>query len=196
MAKAGLAVGSAPGRSLEYSAGLGEAGRRQCGHLPPKPIPRDRMDVVKIDDAVGWYSVGSRECEFGNETTTSSGECSHNDRPDLVGYGVTSEHEYRPVAARVDTNQTSPRRIGPVRPVFGGTPVGDIREGEFVIAERLCLPALGIIFTCRSVKVAPERLAQKFRAVNAEPLRPELCIGSLGEGTLKLSIVIRSVYHV
>ena len=72
----------------------------------------------------------------------------------------------------VEANQISPRRICPVRPLLGWSPVGDLTQGSFAVVERLCDPGLGVVLALQTVQVASERLPQQFRSPYAEPLGP------------------------
>src|SRR5581483_3193438 len=63
----------------------------------------------------------------------------------------------------VAANQTSPRCIGPVRPVFARAPVGDRLEGPLVVAQGRIGPGSGV--------------AKEFGPVDAEPVGPGLRLG-------------------
>src|SRR5438876_4331380 len=78
------------------------------------------MDVVEIDDAVGWYAVHSgRQVELGHESAARSGDRRDNNGADSSSNRITGEHENRTGAAggRSEpeltalhlSNRTSPR---------------------------------------------------------------------------------------
>src|SRR5919106_1088461 len=79
----------------------------------------------------------------------------------------------------VAANQTSPRRIGPVRPILGWAPVGDVGERLLAVVQRLASPGLGIVLALEAQEVTPERLTEQLRPVNSQPLGPGLCLGRL-----------------
>lgn len=62
----------------------------------------------------------------------------------------------------VAANQTSPRCIDPVRPVFRGAPVGDPRERLLALVEGLFSPGLGVVLARQSQEMAAERVAEEF----------------------------------
>src|SRR3546814_10031722 len=73
-AEAALAMGSAARGCLERAAGFGHARRRQRRDPPAERLPRDRVDVVEVDHAVGGDPVRWRQLELGCEATPCSSE--------------------------------------------------------------------------------------------------------------------------
>src|SRR3546814_8866144 len=60
-------MGSAARGCLERAAGFGHARRRQRRDPPAERLPRDRVDVVEVDHAVGGDPVRWRQLELGCE---------------------------------------------------------------------------------------------------------------------------------
>ena len=59
--------GSATGCGLQSSADLGHASGRQRRHPSSEPVPRDRVDVVEVHDALGGDTVGRGQLHLGHE---------------------------------------------------------------------------------------------------------------------------------
>src|SRR5262245_16834079 len=74
----------------------------------------------------------------------------------------------------VAANQMSPRCIGPVGPILGGTPVGNRRECLLAGFQRMLDPDCGVVFAGQAQQVPTHCLAQQLRTVDAEPLSPRL----------------------
>jgi hypothetical protein len=62
----------------------------------------------------------------------------------------------------VAANQISPRCIGPVRPVLGGAPVGDLADRLLVVGEGGVLPGVVVMLGAEADQVAVQRLTQQF----------------------------------
>src|SRR5581483_8622307 len=77
----------------------------------------------------------------------------------------------------VAANQTSPRCIGPVRPVFARAPVGDRLEGPLVVAQGRIGPGSGVPFAGQAQDLAAQGVAKEFGPVDAEPVGPGLRLG-------------------
>ncbi len=77
----------------------------------------------------------------------------------------------------VAANQISPLCIGPIRPILGRTPIGDLGERRLIYREWEAGPSLDVILGAESNEVTMERFAQEFGAIDAKPLRPPLGIG-------------------
>lgn len=87
----------------------------------------------------------------------------------------------------VAANQISPRCIGPVRPVFGRSPVSDLAERRLVVGAWLVQPGLGILFGCQADEMAVKRLAQQFEF--ATPA--ELLANDHAAGDARTAVAIR-----
>src|SRR5207302_582837 len=74
----------------------------------------------------------------------------------------------------VAANQTSPRRIGPVRPVLRRTPVRDLQEGPLSLVEGMCRPGARVLLAGQPQEMPVERLAEELGPVDAEPVGPRL----------------------
>lgn len=75
----------------------------------------------------------------------------------------------------VAANQTSPRCIDvPIRPVLGGTPLGDLGERLLPLVEGLSIPPLGIALGRQSIEVTSERLSQQLGSIDSECFCPSL----------------------
>src|SRR5262249_36066011 len=72
----------------------------------------------------------------------------------------------------VAANQTSPRCIGPVRPVLRRPPVGDLGQCALAVIERLRLPPDGVVLACQPHEVTVQRIAQELGPIDPEPLGP------------------------
>jgi len=90
---------SAPSGRLEGAAYLGHALRRQRRNSPAECLPRNRVEIVEVDDAVGRNAVRLRQCHFRDESATRSGQRGDHDRADSICNGVTGQYENRSVAA-------------------------------------------------------------------------------------------------
>jgi hypothetical protein len=97
------------------------------------------VDVVEVDHAVRRDAVAfGLERQLSDESAPASGERRHDDGAGAVGDGIAGQHGapagHRQVCSRA---QISPRRIGPVGPLLGGPPVGDLIESSLRVGRRL-----------------------------------------------------------
>src|SRR5437868_11312566 len=72
----------------------------------------------------------------------------------------------------VAANQTSPRRIGPVRPVLRRAPIGHLGERRLGLGQRRTLPALDVPLAREPNQVPAKSLAQQRRPIDSELVRP------------------------
>src|SRR5712692_7071364 len=79
----------------------------------------------------------------------------------------------------VAANHTSPRFIGPVRPVRRGTPVRDLGQGSLTLVEGLLLPGRGVVLARQADEMAVKGIPQELGTVHAETLGPALGCGRL-----------------
>ena len=79
----------------------------------------------------------------------------------------------------VAANHTSPRCIGPIRPVLCRPPVGDVGQGPLTRLQRCFLPPVSVLLGGKTVEVATKRLAKELGSVDAESLRPSLRFGRI-----------------
>src|SRR5712692_7907986 len=76
-------VTSATGRRGECATGFGQPGSGQRSQSSTEGFSRQRMNVVKVDDAISGYAIGfSVTVKLGYETAARAGQCRHNDGPD------------------------------------------------------------------------------------------------------------------
>src|SRR5438552_3677521 len=66
----------------------------------------------------------------------------------------------------VAANQTSPRCIGPVRPVLGRAPVGYLGQGQLACLGGLLLPGAGVDLAGELEQVAAQCVAEEHRTVD------------------------------
>lgn len=105
-------------------------------------------------------------------TPSASGESSSSDtspRWVLVRAATTTDAIRSATGSRVNTstglsppgvlaNQTSPRCIEPIRPIFGGTPVRDFGQARLICSERPSQPCLHVIFSSEPYQVSVKSL--------------------------------------
>jgi hypothetical protein len=150
------------------------------------------VDVVEVDDAVGRNAVVlGRQLELGDQVTAGPCQSGNYHRTDPVGDRIAGEDQDGAVAAGVAANQTSPRCIGPVRPVLRNAPICDRGQRSLAVVERPFLPSYGVVLARQPHEVTVKRLAQELGAVDAKPVGPLLRWAASWSSTRKLSIVIR-----
>src|SRR3546814_20337740 len=86
-------MGSAARGCLERAAGFGHARRRQRRDPPAERLPRDRVDVVEVDHAVGGDPVRWRQLELGCEATPCSSEGGNHYRSDAICHRVQGQDQ-------------------------------------------------------------------------------------------------------
>ena len=87
-------VASASGGVAQALACLGQSRRFELDYLAAKRAARNRVDVVKVDDAVCRDAiVGRGEFEFGDETADGSCDCCRDDGSDVISNWISCEYE-------------------------------------------------------------------------------------------------------
>jgi hypothetical protein len=85
----------------ECAAGLVEAGWGQPGDAPSKRGAGQRVNVVKVDDAVAWNVVlGGGQFQLGHQAPAGTGQCRHDNRAYPVRNRISGEDKYGPGTAR------------------------------------------------------------------------------------------------
>jgi len=84
----------------QHAARLRHPRRAQRGDATPERRPRNGVDVVEVDDALGRHPIlGGSQRELRHEFATRPREGCDDDRSDAIGDGVAREHEDRPAAS-------------------------------------------------------------------------------------------------
>ena len=58
----------------------------------------DGVQVVEVDNTIGWYAIGRGEPQFRHQAALGAGERRHHHRADSVDDRVAGEHQDRVVA--------------------------------------------------------------------------------------------------
>lgn len=119
-----LTTGSTGRRIPEAATAFLDPPRAQCGDTPPEGLPRDRVDVVEVHDAItGHTIVGCGQPQFGNQPALGTVSTAITTEPIRAATGSWVSTETGRSRPGVAANQISPRCIGPVQPILGWTPV-------------------------------------------------------------------------
>jgi hypothetical protein len=166
---------STAGRRGEHAAGLGHACRSQGRDTPPEGGPGDGVEVVEVNQAARRDPVVvSGEFEFGDEASFRAVSAATTTVPMRSATGSLVSTRTGRSPPGICANQTSPRCIGPVRPVFGGTPVRHRGQGPLPVVEGGLRPCDGIDLAGQPQKMSTERLSEQLGPVESQALCPRL----------------------
>ncbi len=100
-----------------------------------------------------------RQFQLRHHTTASARQSGHDNRADPIGKRSRVRIRTGRQPPGVAANHTSPRCVGPIRPILGWTPISDSSKSQLIIGERGGLPCLDVGLGPKPYQMPVQRLA-------------------------------------